>query len=204
MGQNVITKETFITLGSSYYTCAFYTGKIGSLEMEMSQWWRTFFYARDDTVNVVWKKPAACGSIWVLNILTLFQWSVRVYTMKMFFCFSNTLLKCAYCIPWTWERRVTISMFSSNNFQLLKSRNREANSHLGKNTKTINIYATQRKRLPRFINFFILMSTSDNRDLEQRQRKRQRKRQFKMNSRFFNLCRVYSNLLKMASVGEFR
>ena len=37
MGQNVITKETFITLGSSYYTCAFYTGKIGSLEMEMSQ-----------------------------------------------------------------------------------------------------------------------------------------------------------------------
>ena len=26
---------------------------------------------------------------------------------------------------------------------------------------------------------------------------------FKMNSRFFKLCRVYSNLLKMASVGEF-
>ena len=26
---------------------------------------------------------------------------------------------------------------------------------------------------------------------------------FKMNSRFFNLCRFYSNLLKMASVGEF-
>ena len=26
---------------------------------------------------------------------------------------------------------------------------------------------------------------------------------FKMNSRFFNLCRVYSNLLKMASLGEF-
>ena len=26
---------------------------------------------------------------------------------------------------------------------------------------------------------------------------------FKMNSRFFNLCRVYSNLLNMASVGEF-
>ena len=26
---------------------------------------------------------------------------------------------------------------------------------------------------------------------------------FEMNSRFFNLCRVYSNLLKMASVGEF-
>ena len=26
---------------------------------------------------------------------------------------------------------------------------------------------------------------------------------FKMNSRFFTLCRVYSNLLKMASVGEF-
>ena len=26
---------------------------------------------------------------------------------------------------------------------------------------------------------------------------------FKMNSRVFNLCRVYSNLLKMASVGEF-
>jgi len=26
---------------------------------------------------------------------------------------------------------------------------------------------------------------------------------FKMNSRFFNLCRVYSNLLKMASVGKF-
>ena len=26
---------------------------------------------------------------------------------------------------------------------------------------------------------------------------------FKMNSRFFNLCRVYSNLLKMASEGEF-
>ena len=26
---------------------------------------------------------------------------------------------------------------------------------------------------------------------------------FKTNSRFFNLCRVYSNLLKMASVGEF-
>ena len=26
---------------------------------------------------------------------------------------------------------------------------------------------------------------------------------FKMNSRFFNLCRVYSSLLKMASVGEF-
>ena len=26
---------------------------------------------------------------------------------------------------------------------------------------------------------------------------------FKKNSRFFNLCRVYSNLLKMASVGEF-
>ena len=26
---------------------------------------------------------------------------------------------------------------------------------------------------------------------------------FKMNSRFFNLCRVYSNLLKMARVGEF-
>ena len=25
---------------------------------------------------------------------------------------------------------------------------------------------------------------------------------FKMNSRFFNLCRVYSNLLRMASVGE--
>ena len=27
---------------------------------------------------------------------------------------------------------------------------------------------------------------------------------FKMNSRFFNLCCVYSNLLKMASEGEFR
>ena len=26
---------------------------------------------------------------------------------------------------------------------------------------------------------------------------------FKMNSRFLNLCRVYSNLLKMVSVGEF-
>ena len=26
---------------------------------------------------------------------------------------------------------------------------------------------------------------------------------FKMNSRFFNLCRVFSNLKKMASVGEF-
>ena len=26
---------------------------------------------------------------------------------------------------------------------------------------------------------------------------------FKMNSRFFNLCPVYSNLLKMASAGEF-
>ena len=26
---------------------------------------------------------------------------------------------------------------------------------------------------------------------------------FKMNSRFFNLCVVYSNSLKMASVGEF-
>ena len=26
---------------------------------------------------------------------------------------------------------------------------------------------------------------------------------FKMNSRFFKLCRVYSSLLKMASVGEF-
>ena len=26
---------------------------------------------------------------------------------------------------------------------------------------------------------------------------------FKMNFRYFNLCRVYSNLLKMASVGEF-
>ena len=26
---------------------------------------------------------------------------------------------------------------------------------------------------------------------------------FEMNSCFFNLCRVYSNLLKMASVGEF-
>ena len=26
---------------------------------------------------------------------------------------------------------------------------------------------------------------------------------FKMNSPFFNLCRVYSKLLKMASVGEF-
>ena len=26
---------------------------------------------------------------------------------------------------------------------------------------------------------------------------------FKMNSLFFNLCRVYSSLLKMASVGEF-
>ena len=26
---------------------------------------------------------------------------------------------------------------------------------------------------------------------------------FQMNSRFFNLCRVFSNLLKMASVGEF-
>ena len=26
---------------------------------------------------------------------------------------------------------------------------------------------------------------------------------FKMNSRFINLCRVYSNLLKMANVGEF-
>ena len=26
---------------------------------------------------------------------------------------------------------------------------------------------------------------------------------FKMNSRFFNLCHVYSNLLKMASVDEF-
>ena len=26
---------------------------------------------------------------------------------------------------------------------------------------------------------------------------------FKMNSRFFNLCRVYSSLLKMASVDEF-
>ena len=25
----------------------------------------------------------------------------------------------------------------------------------------------------------------------------------KLNSRFFNLCRVYSNLLKMASVGEY-
>jgi len=58
MDQNVIS---FITLGSSYYTCAFYTGKIGSLEMEMSQWWRNFFfYARDDTVNVVSKK-GACG-----------------------------------------------------------------------------------------------------------------------------------------------
>ena len=26
---------------------------------------------------------------------------------------------------------------------------------------------------------------------------------FKMNSRFFNVCRFYSNLLKMASEGEF-
>ena len=26
---------------------------------------------------------------------------------------------------------------------------------------------------------------------------------FKMNFRYFNLCRVYSNLLKMANVGEF-
>ena len=26
---------------------------------------------------------------------------------------------------------------------------------------------------------------------------------FKMNCRIFNLCRVYSNLLKMASIGEF-
>ena len=26
---------------------------------------------------------------------------------------------------------------------------------------------------------------------------------FKTNFRFFNLCRVYSNLLKMVSVGEF-
>ena len=26
---------------------------------------------------------------------------------------------------------------------------------------------------------------------------------FKMNSRFFNLCRVYSNLLKMSNVVEF-
>ena len=26
---------------------------------------------------------------------------------------------------------------------------------------------------------------------------------FKTNSRFFNFCRVYSNLLKMASVSEF-
>ena len=26
---------------------------------------------------------------------------------------------------------------------------------------------------------------------------------FEMNSRFFSLCRLYSNLLKMASVGEF-
>ena len=26
---------------------------------------------------------------------------------------------------------------------------------------------------------------------------------FKTNSRFFNLCRVYSNLLKIVSVGEF-
>ena len=26
----------------------------------------------------------------------------------------------------------------------------------------------------------------------------------KMNSRFFNLCGVYSNFLKMASIGEFR
>ena len=37
MGQNVISNETFITLGSSYCTCVFYTDKIGSLEMEMSQ-----------------------------------------------------------------------------------------------------------------------------------------------------------------------
>ena len=92
------------------------------------------FFMRVMILSILFEKrgPAACGSTWVLNILTLFQWSVRVHTMKMFFCFSNTLLKCAYCIPWTWERRVTISMFSSNNFQLLKSRNREANSHLGK------------------------------------------------------------------------
>ena len=58
MDQNVMSNETFITLGSSYYTCAFHTGKIGSLEMEMSQWWQSFFYARDDTVNVVLKKGA--------------------------------------------------------------------------------------------------------------------------------------------------
>ena len=60
MGQNVISNETFITLGSSYCTCVFYTDKIGSLEMEMSQWWPKFFYGRDDTVNVVLKK-GACG-----------------------------------------------------------------------------------------------------------------------------------------------
>ena len=46
MDQNVMSNETFITIGSSYYTCAFYTGKIGSLEMEMSQWWQSFFFMR--------------------------------------------------------------------------------------------------------------------------------------------------------------
>ena len=55
MGQNVISNETFITLGFSYYTCAFYTGKNGNVAIMAN-----FFYARDDTVNVVLKK-GACG-----------------------------------------------------------------------------------------------------------------------------------------------
>ena len=42
------------------------------------------------------------------------------------------------------------------------------------------------------------------RGLYHRRRQRQRKRlTFKINSRFFKLCRVYSNFLKMANVGEF-
>ena len=146
--QNLITDGTFITLAwvkmllqkRPLLRLGPVITLVPSTPVRLARWkWKCrndgkVFFMRVMILSILFEKrgPAACGSTWVLNILTLFQWSVRVHTMKMFFCFSNTLLKCAYCIPWTWERRVTISMFSFNNFQLLKSRNREANSHLGK------------------------------------------------------------------------
>ena len=41
------------------------------------------------------------------------------------------------------------------------------------------------------------------RELYHRRRGRQRKYHFIMNSRFFRLCRAYSNSLKTSKVGEF-
>ena len=59
------------------------------------------------------------------------------------------------------------------------------------NDKTSNIFATTRFSLT-LVGSFSIDDGNGSENVS-----------FNMNSRFFKLCRVYSNLLKMASVGKF-